>query len=104
MDFTQPRTGSNHHATIARRFVENYTDDEDVLEIAELHDEAYNSWGVGSRRGDWSKTEARAQHLLDCLGFRKELYLSFYRADNATGDKRTAPLQWFEEIARSGLT
>lgn len=98
VDFSHPRTGPNHHATIARAFVANYTDDEDVLEITELHDEAYNSWGVGSRRDDWSKAEARAQRLLERLGDRTDLYIAFYRADNAAGDKRSEPLEWFERL------
>lgn len=99
VDFSQPRTGSNHHANIARRFLQRYTDDQDVLEITELHDEAYNSWGVGSRRGDWEKARARAQRLLDRLDARTELYLAFYRADNAAGDKKAEPLGWFERLA-----
>ena len=98
VDFSQPRSGSNHHANIARRFAERYTADEDVLELTELHDEAYNSWGVGSRRGDWDKATARARRLLDRLGSRANLYLAFYRADNAAGDKRSEPLEWFERL------
>lgn len=98
VDYSRPKTGPNHHATIARRFAGRYTDDEDVLEIVELHDEAYNSWALGSRRGDWSQAEARAQRLIDRLGARRDLYLAFYRADNAAGDKQAEPLLWFEKV------
>jgi hypothetical protein len=69
-----------------------------VLEITELHDEAYNAWSVGSRRGDWSKAKARPRRPLDRLGSRSELYLAFYRADNAAGDKRPQPLSWFGKL------
>jgi hypothetical protein len=99
VDYTQPKTGPNHHATIARRFVEGFTDDQDVLEITELHDEAYNSWGIGHRRGDWDRATSRAERLIQRLGPRLDLYLAFYRADNASGDKWSDPLEWFEKLA-----
>ena len=99
VDYSQPKSGANHHAMIARKFAENFTSDDDVLELIELHDEAYNSWGIGSRHGDWGKAEARAARLLDRLGGRIDLYLAFYRADNAAGDKRQEPLEWFEKLA-----
>ena len=99
VDESRPRVGANHHAAIARHFVERYTADPDVLEITELHDEAYNAWQIGHRRQDWAKAEARARRLLARLGDRLPLYLAFYRADNATGDKSAEPLEWFERLA-----
>lgn len=98
VDRRLPRSGENHHAVIARRFSEDLIDDLDVLEITELHDEAYNSWAVGSRHGNWAKAEARANKLIERLGSRLTLYLAFYRADNAAGDKRAEPLIWFERL------
>jgi hypothetical protein len=56
VDRDQPRTGDNHHAAIARRFAARYTRDAELLELVELHDEAYNAWvnghaaGTGRRR------------------------------------------------------
>lgn len=99
VDRRLPRSAENHHAMIARRFCEAFIDDLDVLEITELHDEAYNSWVLGSRHGDWAKAEARADRLIERLGPRLPLYLAFYRADNAAGDKRAEPLAWFERLA-----
>ena len=99
VDRTSPRTGDNHHAVIARRFVERFTSDLDVLEVTELHDDAYNAWSAGNRSGDWTSAMARAHRLIERLGPRLSLYLSFYRADNATGDKLTTPFQWFESLA-----
>lgn len=98
VDRARPRSGENHHATIARRFAEKYVDDPEVLELIELHDEAYNSWVTGRWRGDWAAAEARAWRLIDRLGPSIDLYLAFYRADNATGDKEAAPLEWFERL------
>lgn len=95
----RPRTGANHHAVIARRFAERYTDDAELLQLVELHDAAYNAWLKGHRGGDWSAAEARARWLLDRLGPSLALYLRFYRADARTGDKSPAPLAWFEQLA-----
>jgi HD domain len=99
VDRTQPRSGENHHAMIARRFAEKYTDDRELLEVIELHDEAYNSWVKGERGGKWDAAEARAVRLLDRLGPTRDFYLRFYRADNRTGSKGQEPLEWFERIS-----
>ena len=94
-----PRTGDNHHALIARRFVESYANDLDILEITELHDEAFYAWRSGARRRDWNRARRRAERLIERLGSRLGLYLAFFRADNAAGDKQAEPLRWFEEVA-----
>jgi len=96
----RPRTGDNHHAVVARQFAEHYTNDVELLELIELHDESYNAWLKGRRSGDWPAAEARARRLLDRLGRSAPLYLRFYRADARTGDKSREPLVWFEGLAR----
>lgn len=102
VDRSRPPAGDNHHAVRARRFAEAYVDDPDVLELVELHDDAYNAWLAGHRRGRWERAEARGRALLERLGPRLELFLAFFRADNATGDKRPEPVHWFEGLARAG--
>jgi hypothetical protein len=101
VDRGQPLTGENHHAMIARRFAERFVDDDEVLEVIELHDEAYNAWVKGDRGDKCDAAEARAQRLLDRLGTSRDFYLRFYRADNRTGSKSDAPLDWFERVADS---
>jgi hypothetical protein len=101
VDRERPRTGENHHAMLARRFAERYIRDPEILEVIELHDEAYNAWATGSRRGNWERAEARVARLLDRLGESAGLYERFYRADNATGSKSRAPLDWFVRLARA---
>jgi hypothetical protein len=54
VDVRQPREGENHHAMIARRFAERYTDDAEVLDVIELHDEAFNAWVKRERGGKWT--------------------------------------------------
>jgi hypothetical protein len=100
VDQARPKVGENHHATIARRFAERYTDDSELLEIIELHDEAYNSWKAGRRQG-WEAGEARARVLLDRLGRSTGFYLRFYDADNRTGSKSRVNFDWFQRIANA---
>jgi hypothetical protein len=102
VNHAQPVTGENHHAMIARRFAERYIDDPKLLDVIELHDEAFNSWVKGERGGKWDAAEARARRLLDRLDDSRDFYLRFYRADNRTGAKDQAPLDWFERLA-SGI-
>jgi hypothetical protein len=101
VDMKQPRTGENHHGMIARRFTERFvTDDPGMLEIIELHDEAFNSHAKGARDASWPKAEARAQRLLDRLGPNLDDYLVFFRCDNETGSKSPDSLTWFGDFAR----
>ena len=99
VDRNQSPTGENHHAMIARRFAERYVDDAQLLDVIELHDEAFNSWVKGERGGKWDAAEARARRLLDRLGDSRDFYIRFYRADNRTGSKDQAPLEWFESLS-----
>lgn len=101
VDPAHPRSGENHHGAIARRFAERYIADADLLSVIELHDEAYNAWQKGHRQGDWRRAEERARALLQRLGRNLDLYLAFYRCDNATGDKSRQPLEWFRALAET---
>ena len=98
VDRGKPRVGENHHAAIARQFAGRFSADQELLEVIELHDEAYNAWAKGERSGDWEAAEARARRLLDRLGTSTAFYVRFYRADNETGSKDQAPLEWFERL------
>ena len=94
VDNEKARHGENHHAMIARRFAERYISDAALLDIIELHDEAYNAWCKG-KRGNWFSALTRAEKLIDRLGDSVELYLIFYRCDNETGDKTYENYLWF---------
>jgi hypothetical protein len=71
-----------------------------ILDVIELHDEAYNAWTRGHRSGKWDAAAARARRLVARLGDGVGLYERFYRADNQTGSKDQAPLRWFEQFTR----
>lgn len=98
VDESKSKSGENHHAMIARRFAEKYTNDTKILDIIELHDEAYNSWCKGDRDNKWDKAEIRANKLIERLGDSIELYLTFYKCDNETGNKRQDCVAWFQEL------
>lgn len=99
VDTSKPRSGPNHHGALARAFADDYIDDEEVLEVIELHDEAYNCWGVGARRGDWGKAHWRAEKLIERLGSSLGFYLRFYKCDNGTDGKDREPFEWFANLA-----
>lgn len=99
VDETKHKTGENHHAMIARRFAEKFKLSEDVLDIIELHDEAYNAWGMGDRKGRWTEAEKRADNLLNRLTDQNfSTYMTFYQCDNETGDKKQDNFIWFCEF------
>jgi hypothetical protein len=103
VDTTKPKYGENHHAMIARRFAEKYISDTKILDVIELHDEAYNAYCKGSRRGQWHGAEKRANLLIDRLKSNGslELFLFFYLSDNTTGDKNSKDFEWFNELVSS---
>ena len=85
---------------IARRFAERFISDQELLDVIELHDEAFNAWAQGERAGTFDAATRRAERLLARLGPSLGFYLRFYRADNATTTKDQTPLEWFEGLAR----
>lgn len=92
----KPKTGMNHHAMIARKFAEGFHINSDVLDVIELHDEAYNAWSIGHRKGDWYAAEKRVDKLLLRLTDQNfDLYKIFYQCDNETGDKDKLNFDWF---------
>ena len=100
VDRTKPKSGENHHAMIARRFAERYITDKEILEIIELHDEAYNSWCKGDKNNNWYIAEKRATQLIYRLVNSIPLYLTFYRCDNEAGGKDGADYVWFSEMCK----
>lgn len=98
VDQAKPKTGNNHHGMIARKFGEKYDLHEDLLDIIELHDEAYNAWCLGDRKNQWRDAEKRVEKLLFRLTDQNyNLYKTFYRCDNETGNKSQENYKWFYE-------
>ena len=100
VDETRPKIGTNHHAYIARKFAERYISDPVVLDLIELHDEAYNSWRLGAHRNKWHHAEERLNNLIQRLGSALPLYIRFFHADSETKSKDPAPIAWFEQFLK----
>jgi len=102
VDHKKPKVGANHHGTIARVFAQKYTHDHTLLSIIERHDEAYNAWSQGGRKGNWYKAEERANRLIQGLLIEGGLglYIKFYKCDNATGDKEQDNYYWFIDLIK----
>lgn len=91
-DRSRPRDWSKHHGLLARRFMESYTSDQTVLDVIEMHDDAYYLWlSAGRNAGKISFTR-----LQERVGYCMSLYYRFFKCDTQTGDKTQAPLRWFE--------
>ncbi|GHO66227.1 hypothetical protein KSC_051190 [Ktedonobacter sp. SOSP1-52] len=105
VDESRPKIGTNHHAYIARKFSERYIHDPALLDIIELHDEAYNSWRLGARKGRWQHAEERIDLLLERIGSSLPLYARFFLADSHTESKNQDPVTWFRDVLqRRGYT
>jgi hypothetical protein len=101
VDESKPRVGTNHHAYIARKFAEKYITDTAVLDIIELHDEAYHAWREIACKNNPERSQERLQNLLARLGENIELFYKFFVCDTQTGDKNQDSLRWFEQ--KTGL-
>jgi hypothetical protein len=97
-DKTFPRNWSRHHGMFARHFMQQYTDDTAILDILELHDEAYYSWRLIHLYNRLEEGRLRLKALLDRLGESIQLYYLFFKCDTQTGDKNQAPVKWFEKV------
>lgn len=91
-----PRDWSRHHSIYARNFLAKYTDDQLLLEVVELHDEAYYCWRLAHLYQRLAESEKRLAQLRHRVGAYWQLYYLFFKCDTSTGDKNPAPLIWFE--------
>jgi len=71
-----PRDWSKHHGVYARKFLAKFIEDEVLLNITELHDEAYYCWRLYALYGQPEKSKARLQDLFEQI---KENELEKYK-------------------------
>lgn len=90
-DKDHPRDWSRHHSVLARRFLENYTSDKAVLDIIELHDEAYYAWRTIHLYKEVEKGMNRMQRLFDRLDGNLDLYYLFLNAIRRLGIRTRPP-------------
>ncbi len=98
---SHPRDWSKHHGVLARKFMEAYTKDDSILEILELHDEAYYCWRLEYIYRRKEDGQERLSTLLARLKNYLQLYYLFFKCDTRTGDKNQAPLKWFEKTIKN---
>lgn len=96
-DKGNPRDWTKHHAVFARKFLERYTDDELLLNLVELHDDAYYAWRLAHLYGKLAKSDQRIRNIRERVGDYWQLFYLFFKCDTCTGDKNPAPLTWFED-------
>ena len=99
-DRSTPRDWSKHHAVIARQFAEQFISDSQVLNVIELHDEAYYSWRLEHMFQQTQAGQSRMQNLLSKIKDFKQLYYLFFKCDTQTGDKNQNPVRWFERTVK----
>ncbi|MBL7814962.1 MAG: hypothetical protein JNL70_08130 [Saprospiraceae bacterium] len=96
-DKGSPRDWSRHHSILARQFSEQFISDKTVLDIIELHDEAYYCWRLEVLEDEPEQAAARFAKLMKRIGYCLQIYYTFFKCDTRTGDKTQAPVKWFEK-------
>lgn len=96
-----PRDWTRHHSVLAAKFLAKYTDDKTILDITELHDEAYYSWRMEYLYHQYDEGQMRLKKLLQRIADNIQLYYIFFKCDTRTGDKTQAPVKWFEQSVRN---
>ncbi len=92
-----PRDWTQHHAILARQFAEEYIKDQGVLDLIEMHDEAYHIWIQFEIKKNKENGQKRLNAFLQKMNGSIQLYYLFFKCDTQTGDKNQAPVKWFEE-------
>ncbi len=88
----KPKTGENNHGMRARRFLERFISDENLLTIVELHDAYYYQWKKFNDTGFFSEGEFKK--MADRLNGGMELFMRFAFIDGTTGNKSIEPRIW----------
>jgi hypothetical protein len=94
-----PGAREKSHGYLARKFAERYINEESVLEVIELHDEAYKASMLMTQNGNREAAERQARELIARLGGNIGLFMRFYLCDNRVGEKSTAHYEWFKGLA-----
>ncbi len=87
-----PILDPHSHASLARDFTAEFTDDADLLNMVQFHDENYALWQQYAYAGTYS--QERFQSLLQTIQ-DWDLFLMFLIIDGSTPSKDPAKLGWF---------
>jgi hypothetical protein len=86
-----PISDPRSHASLARQFLAGHTNDVEMLNIVQLHDEPYALWNKHRSSGDYT---ARLERLPNTIA-DWDLFLAFLIVDGCTDGKSRDPLVWF---------
>jgi hypothetical protein len=85
-------TDSRSHASLAREFLAEFCDDQDLLAMVQYHDEPYALWKQHESRGKCDPN--RFDNLIHAIS-DWDLFLVFLIIDGCTKGKSREPLTWF---------
>lgn len=98
-------TGALHpqnHASLAKEYASQFTDDMDLLNMIQFHDENYDLWREYLQTGNYDKE--RFERLLNTIK-DWDLFLMFIIIDGCTKGKDMDKLAWFiDEVRKSKKT
>ena len=80
------------HASLAKNFLSQFIDNEDLLNMVQYHDEGYALFRKYEKTG--TMPEQRFSKLIETIQDWR-VFLVFSIADNCTSGKGREPLQWF---------
>lgn len=87
-----PTTDPSSHESLAKAFANEFTDDADLLNIIQYHDENYTLWKQHKNHGAYNREWF--QFLLDTIR-NWDLFLIFTIIDGHTKGKDLEKLTWF---------
>jgi hypothetical protein len=93
-----PILNPHSHASLARKFAAEFTIEEDLLNMIQLHDVNYALWKQFNATGSYDAN--RFQSLLDTIQ-DWDLFLMFLIIDGSTKGKERSKLIWFiQEVVK----
>jgi hypothetical protein len=92
-----PALHAKNHASLAKVYASQFTDDADILNIIQFHDENYYLWREYSQTGVYDRD--RFQGILNTVK-NWDLFLMFIIIDGCTEGKEPAKLTWFIDEVR----
>lgn len=88
----------NSHASLAKKFASEFTNDEDLLNMIQFHDVNYTLWQQFESTGTYDVE--RFDHLLNIIQ-DWDLFVMFLILDGSTAGKERSKLNWFlQEVAK----
>jgi hypothetical protein len=92
-----PTLHPRNHASLARGYASQFTNDADLLNMIQYHDENYKLWKEYQQNGSYDME--RFQTLLEAI-HNLDLFLLFIIIDGCTKGKDQRKLGWFIEEVR----